>query len=152
MHRLVLLLFGAVIMLLPGAREPVLFMGIRRAEPTPLHDAIVYMVGWCLGRDASVYRLDGWATAEQIILVESRVPVYGVTIMNEDSTALIVIERDAWLHPGVISHELIHLFTGDTLDDRASPTWRCEMQLPLGLPGRAPLSPDSLATLLERAA
>ncbi len=129
----------------------VVLPGLQGWEETPLHSAVVYMVARCLGIHESAYTLIGWAVADQLVLVDSGIPAYGVTVLDpENRTALIVLERAYWLHPGVISHEAIHLLTGVEDDDYANMAlWRCEMRLPQELPQREALSPDSVAILID---
>lgn len=145
------LLFGAPAPVPAQHAANVVMLGLQGWEATPLHNAVVYMVAECLGVQESAYTLIGWAVADQLVLVNSGIPAYGVTVLDpENHTALIVLERAYWLHPSVISHEAIHLLTGAEDDNYANTAlWRCEMRLPENLPERPALSPDSVLVLLE---
>ncbi|GMV07374.1 MAG: hypothetical protein AMXMBFR53_36490 [Gemmatimonadota bacterium] len=125
-------------------------VGIRPMFPSPLHLVYVEMVKGCLGVTDPAFRAIAWATAEQIVLVETGVQAYGMSDMDENAgTALIVIERPYWFHPSVITHELTHVLLGERDDNPTDPAWRCVMGFPEGLALRPTLSPDSVRALLR---
>jgi hypothetical protein len=106
--------------------------------PLGMHLGIWYDVSGCLGMSMaetpSPLATVRWATADRIELVGDRRLAYGVYIGDEDQGGpMIVIESAYWLHPTVVSHEVVHAFG---YGEGAAEILRCVMNVPGELPER----------------
>ncbi len=107
---------------------------IRPMPVLQMHSGIWNDVERCM--DIRTRTRPTWYVAARLIRHDG-VLVYGLTKIHP-TRPVIILERGYWLHPGVISHEIIHALTGSA----AEPT-RCTLDVPGALPVRT-LPQDSV--------
>ena len=112
-----------------------------QSHPLDLHRGIWRDVCRCLGLEVTDWGDLPFATAR--MLVGDSFRAYGMTVFENGIPRGIIVDREYRLHPGVVSHEVIHARTGVSEHDPA--LFRCEMRLPSGGLVLRPMSPDSVA-------
>lgn len=113
----------------PGTFEVV---GAFEVRPTNMHQGLWYDVASCLGVVSVPDPLRvTWVLADSIKGSDGLL-AYGLSSWPDP--AAIIVERGYWLHPGVVSHEVVHLLTGD--ESETSEGMRCVMRMASDLPLR----------------
>jgi hypothetical protein len=107
--------------------------GLEWVRPIAMHAGIWMDVSACSGLTADMTAVS-WAVADSIVDLSTDMRAYGATVMGYWDTVVILIERPFWLHPTVLSHEILHALgavEGALVFDR------CTMRLHADLPLRA---------------
>jgi len=114
----------------PSNREETLAIhGLEWQIPRGIHIGIWSDVQWCMGLEMDE-GLDPitelrWGTALAIVDESDSTMAYGVAIQEGEFGPSIIIEQDYWLHPEVISHEVVHIFLGGGAEEDLP--YRCIM-------------------------
>lgn len=132
MHKILL---GLLVLLAPPCQTTPLIM--YKAEPFTalgVHLGIWHDVERCLGKRANPNAIQ-WGVAERIVDPRGWLP-YGAAIFDGDGKPLaIVLDREYAFHASVVSHEAIHVITGDSAEDTPEMR-RCQMAVPGNLAWR----------------
>jgi len=109
--------------------ETLAIYGLEWQIPRGIHIGIWSDVQWCMGLDMDegldpVTELR-WGTALALVDEGDSTLAYGVAIQEGELGPSIIIEQDYWLHPEVISHEVVHILLGGGEEEELP--YRCIM-------------------------
>jgi hypothetical protein len=110
-----------------AADTEIRIVGMEWLFPRYMHLGIWADVANCAGQEGAPADV-AWAVADTIADTDGNL-LYGATVFEHWDATVIVIERPYWLHPTVISHEILHAL-GAAEDDGVM--GRCVMYPPDG--------------------
>lgn len=115
-----------------GGAEDFYIFGVTPIQPFAMHLGVWHDVASCLRLDPIPDPTQiQWFVADALVDTESMSMVYGATEFDEDDQPVSVfLDRKYIFHAGVVSHEIVHVFTGPEESNQ------CVMFVPGDLPLR----------------